>query len=389
MKILFIVLNWVGKGGYWRAHNFGQQLAARGHNVTVIATSRQRRMGIQEKNLHGVTLVETPDLFRGSLRSGWDLWNTLNRILWLRKRDYDIVHAIQARPTVLFPALYLKYLQGVPLVMDWSDWFGRGGSVEERPNRVVRAIVRPVETFFDERFRTRADGTAVICTTLRDKAIALGVDPETVLLLTDGADTTRPYPVTPADARRRLGLPPDVPIVGHIGAIFWQDAELMTNAFDLVREQLPDARLLIIGYCPVDISQLVEAPQAVIQTGFVEEHDLNDYLASCDVCWLPLKNTTANRGRRPLKLNDYMATGRPTVATAVGDVTALLQEEPIGLLADDQPESIATQTVRLLRDRDLRSEMGRHARHVAETRFNWSQLTDQLEAFYVRVLDQR
>jgi glycosyltransferase involved in cell wall biosynthesis len=386
VNILFIVLNWVGKGSYWRARHFSQHLAARGHTVTVIATSRGRRAGIRVSDLDGATLVEMPDLFTGSLRSGWDLWNALNRITWVRKRNFDVVHAIQARPTVLFPALYLKYVRGVPLVMDWSDWFGRGGSVEERPNPVMRALLRPVETFFDESFRTRADGTVVICTTLREKAIALGVPPETILLLPDGAQTHRLRPVEHATARRRLGLPLDVPIVGHIGSIFRRDAELMGCAFDLVYKQVPGARLLIIGYCPIEIRQLVQTPEAVIQTGFIEEEHLNDYLASCDVCWLPLNDTNANRGRRPLKLHDYMAVGRPTVATAVGDVTALFEEEAIGLLAADRPEPFAAQTVHLLQNPDLRVTMGQRARQVAETRFNWVRLTDELETFYKQVI---
>jgi glycosyltransferase involved in cell wall biosynthesis len=389
VNILFIVYNWVGQGGYWRARHFGQHLATRGHTVTAIATSRNRRVGIHVSNLDGVTLVEMPDLLTGSLRSGWDLWNMLNRIAWVRKRSFDITHVIQARPTALLPALYLKYARDVSLVMDWSDWFGRGGSVEERPNPVVRALLRPVETFFDERFRTCADGSVVICTTLHDKAIALGVPPETILLLPDGAETNRLHPTEHAEARRRLDLPLGVPIIGYIGSIFPRDAELMAHAFDLVCEWIPDVRLLVMGYCPIQIRQLVRTPEAIIQTGFIEEQYLNDYLASCDVCWLPLEDTNANRGRRPLKLNDYMAVGRPTVATSVGDVATLFNEEAIGLLAADKPEPFAVQTMRLLQDQDLRIAMGQHARQVAETRFSWVQLTDKLETFYRKVLDHR
>lgn len=388
MNILFIVLNWIGKGGYWRARHFGLDLAARGHTVTLIATSRHRRVGIRTSDLDGVTLVEMPDLFTGPLRSGWDLWNVLNRIVWVRKRKFDIVHAIQTRPTVLFPALYLKYVRGVSLVLDWSDWFGRGGSVEERSNPIMRALLRPVETFFDEKFRTCADGTVVICTTLREKAIALGVPPETLVLLPDGADTSRLRPINQLKARHRLGLPMDVLFVGHIGSIFPRDAELMAQAFDLVRKQVPTVQLLIIGYCPIEIRQLVQTPEAVIQTGFIEDRYVNDYLASCDICLLPLKDTNANRGRRPLKLNDYMAVGRPTVSTAVGDVAAIFKEEAIGLLAADEPESFAAQIVRLLQDPDLRIAMGQQARQVAKTRFSWARLTDELEAFYKRVLEQ-
>jgi len=385
VNILFIDFNRVGKGSYWRARQFGQNLAARGHAVTLIVTSRDRRFGIRTSDLEGLRLVEMPDLFTGSLRSGWDLWNILNRIARVRKMQFDIVHAIQARPTVLVPALYLKYVKGVPLVLDWVDWLGRGGSVEERTHPLTRAALRPVETFLDEKFRTCADGTIVICTTLLEKAIDLGVPPESILLLPDGADTNRLRPIDQQEARQRIGLPGDVTLVGHIGSMFPRDAQLLAQAFDLVHKRLSSVRLLIIGHCAIEFRRLVQAPGAVIQTGVIEDRYLNDYLASCDVCLLPLKDTGANRGRRPLKLNDYMAVGRPTVSTAVGDIPALFKEEAIGYLAEDQPESFASQIVQLLGNPDLRAAIGERARQVAERRFSWVRLTDQLETFYRQI----
>jgi glycosyltransferase involved in cell wall biosynthesis len=385
VNILFLDLNLIGKGSFRRALRFGQTLAPRGHNITLLATSPGRRSGIEKRYLDGVMLLEMPDLFSGSLRSGWDLWNTVNRIAQVRKRKFHMVHAIQTRPTVLLPALYAKHILGARLIFDWVDWLGRGGSVEERPNPSVRAVLRPVETFFDESFRACADGTVTICTKLREKALALGVPQDRILLLPDGADTHRFSPADQRDSRRKHRLPLDAPIVGHVGTIFLRDAHLMAKAFDLVFEQMRDARLLIIGYCPFDIARFVRRPETVIQTGFVEDQYLNDYLSSCNLCLLPLKDTGANRGRRPLKLNDYMAAGLPTVATGVGDVTELFETEGVGLLAQDTPASLADQIVKLLNNQALQRTMGQRAFQVAKSQFDWIHLTDQLESFYQRV----
>ncbi len=386
MRILLLAFNTVGKGTYRRAFQFGRQLAKRGHAVTLIATSRERRAGIEARQVDGLTLVESPDFFTGSLRSGWDLWNVLHRIAWLRRRPFDLVHAFEARPTVLFPALYLQRRRRVPLIMDWADWFGHGGSVEERTNRLVRAALRPVETFFEETFRRWADGTTVICTTLRERAIALGVPSESIVLLPNGSDIEHLQPIEHAAARRRLGLPVEGLWLGYVGSIFPRDAQLMARAFDSLCAQGLDVRLLMIGYCPLDLRQCVKNPQRVIQTGYVPEESLNDYLASAHICWLPLCDSNANRGRWPLKLNDYMAVGRPTVATAVGDVPALFEQEAIGFLSADEPEAFAMQTARLLRDLALQATMGQRARQVAETRFNWARLTDDLEILYQRTV---
>ena len=123
-----------------------------------------------------------------------------------------------------------------------------------------------------------------------------------------------------------------------------------------------------------------------MQTGYVADGQINDYFNSCDICWLPFHDTNANRGRWPMKLNDYMAAGRPTVATAVGDVADLIRQEPIGLLAEVDPLSIAEQTARLTGDSDLRRKMGLRARELAISRFSWAALAGQLETLYAEIV---
>lgn len=386
MNILFIVLNSVGKGTYWRALGFGRSLVQAGHTVTLMATAASRRKGIVEHNVQGVAVVETPDFFRGALRSGWDPWNTAQRIRWLGQRRFDLVHAFESRPTVLFPALFQRYLRQTPLFSDWSDWFGKGGSVEQRPNPLVRGVLRPVETYFETAFRTQARGITVICTELRDKALGLGFDPDATLLLPNGCDTQRFFPQDRYAARRKLALDPNLYYIGYLGSIFRRDAGLMAQAFAYVHQRQPAARLLVIGNTPVECRRYFQSSDAILQTGYVADPLPNDYLAACDLCWLPLHDTNANRGRWPMKINDYLAAGRPIVATAVGDVTALLGQEPAGLLAVDAAEPFAEQTLHLLANPDRRAEYGAHAHHVAATLFDWNRLTGQLLAFYAQNL---
>jgi glycosyltransferase involved in cell wall biosynthesis len=377
------------KGIYWRAHHFSRHLARRGYQVTVMAVSPQNRFRFHVRQDKGVTIVETPDLLWGPLRSGWDMWNWLRRIVWLRNYDFDLVHAFDARPVSLLPALYLQSRRRMPLVMDWGDWFGRGGSVEERPNPVIRTVLRPVETFFEERFRTRADGTTVICSTLRDKAIALGVPPETIALLRDGADVEGLKPLDREACRHQLGLPVDAPILGYVGAIYHRDAQLMARAFDLVQDAVPSARLLLIGYFNRPVEDMVKKREAVIRTGFVSYGDMNLYLSACDVGLLPYLNSGANRGRWPMKLADYMCVGRPTVATAVGDVKRVMQKYAIGLLAQDTPEDFSLRVQELLAAPERCTHLGHNARQVAEDVFDWRLITSELETLYAKVLSGR
>ena len=381
-----LVFNTVGKGTWWRAFHLARHLTQRGHQVTLMAMSRQRRLGFATSDRSNVNLVETPDMLSGMLRSGWDLWDSAARILWLTRQRFDLAHAFESRPTVLLPALYLKHVRRIPLIMDWGDWFGRGGAVEERPSALLRAILRPTETLLEERFRTHADGTVVICEALYRRAVDLGVPPETILKLRDGADIDGLHPQDMLTSRRILGLPDNALLIGYVGAIFQRDAQLMAQAFDLIHAAQPRSRLLLIGYVNAPVEQMMKNPQSVIRTGELDYAQLNAYLSACDICWLPYCNSGANRGRWPLKLNDYMAAGRPTVATAVGDVAESMREYEIGILTEDTADALAGAVLALRTDLELCARFGRNARHVAEQAFAWQLRAAELEIFYANIL---
>jgi glycosyltransferase involved in cell wall biosynthesis len=386
LRIAMSLYNQVGKGTYWRALALGQELATRGHQVTLLAISPQRRRGFKSHSTGGVTVVETPDLMPGSLRSGWDPWDALCRVGWLRSRTFDLVHTFENRPVAWLPALHLHRKQRIPLLSDWCDWFGRGGSVEERPNPLLRGLLRPVETFFEEVPRRRADGVTVINRVLHQKAVTLGVPPDRILLLPNGSNVRDIVPGDRAAARGRLGLPADVKLVAYTGAIFWRDARLLAAAFDRVHQARPDARLLMVGYCNVAVEELVQAPEAVIRSGPISYRALNDYLAACDLGWLPLSNSGANQGRFPLKFNDFLAAGRAVVATDVGDLGDLMRQEPIGRLVPDAPDALARAVLDLLADDTQRARQGQHARQLAEGRASWSVMGEAVEQFYKRIL---
>jgi len=381
MRVLMLAFNQVGRGSYWRALHLGRHLVRRGHEVTLMATAQAARFRLCEREVDGVRLVETPDLLPGALRSGWDLWNAARRIGWLRGRTFDLVHAFEMRPVVLLPALVAQR-RGALWVADWCDWFGRGGSVEERPNPFLRWVLRPVETFFEERFRTRADAATVINSTLRQKALDLGVPTDRVLVFPNGADLEGIRPQDQGEVRQRLGMPLDVKLVAHTGALFQRDAALMAAAFNRIHAAEPRARLLLIGYCNQPVETMVRIPEAVWRTGPVNSQQLADYLSASDVGWLPLTDCGANRGRFPMKLNDFMAAGLPVVASDVGGVGALLREVAIGRLALAQSESMADAVLALLADATERERLGHRGRQVAEARFAWPLIGERVERFY-------
>jgi glycosyltransferase involved in cell wall biosynthesis len=290
------------------------------------------------------------------------------------------VHAFETRPVVIWPALAAKK-RGAKLFLDWCDWFGRGGSVEERPNFVIRLILRPIETFFENHYRSDADGTTVINTFLYQKAIDLGVSPETIKIIRNGSNL-KIQPKNCLEARKMLGLPTNMNLIGFVGGIYQQDAQFMAKAFNHLQKLNPKTRLVLVGYFNRPIEKWIINRNVVIRSGPLESNKLYNYLSACDVCWLPLCDSGANRGRWPYKLNDYMTVARPTIATKVGDLENFIKQYQIGTTTPVDAKEFANQTLDLLQNPSRARVLGDLARNVAETEFNWENLTTELESFY-------
>ena len=380
-RLLMLSFNRVGKGTYWRALGFARELVRRhGYDVTLLAVAAARRRGFAERQVDGVQVVESPDLLP---QSGYDLWDALQRVAWVRQRPFDLIHAFENRPVNILPALAARRQQQIPLFSDWCDWFGRGGSVEQRPNPLLRAALRPVETYLEEHFRPGMTGTTVINTILQQKALALGVPADRLLLLPNGADTEAIRPQARQTVRARLGLPEEALLLGYTGAMFQEDAALMAAAFEAIHGRFPQTRLLLIGYGTVAVEEMVQARTAVLRTGPVSHQQLADYVAACDVGWLPLADNAANRGRFPMKVNDFLAAGRPLLVSDVGDLGDFVRQRQVGWAAQAEPAAMSDLVCRHLAASDL-DETGRRARHVAETELAWPVVTAKLAQFYAR-----
>lgn len=386
MKILFITLNQYQQGTYFRAYGFAKKLSKLGHQITLMSTSRNKKFGYEEfTESPNLLQVLTPDLFSGMLRSGWDLWNIFHRISWLKDKDFDLVHAFESRPSVIYPSLFMARKK-IPIIMDWADWFGRGGSVEERQNPLIRKVLLPVETFYEEHFRNRAKGSTVICSELKNKLIKLGIDEKTILYLPNGVEKRLDLPIDKQIARERTGIDEHIPLIGWLGATFYQDAKLMAKAFNDLLIILPRIHLLIVGNFNQEIKTLVSHPDQIIYTGFINQEKLDLFLSSVDIFWLPMNDSNANRGRFPYKLTQYMLYQKPIIASPVGDIPRIFEKGDIGELVPSLPEKYAEATFELFKDYASAKIKGQNAKRIVEKDFLWDQLADELEQFYFQKL---
>ena len=173
-------------------------------------------------------------------------------------------------------------------------------------------------------------------------------------------------------ARRRLGLPPEVPLVASFGFVTPQKhLEPAIAAFVRFRREVPEARYWIVGevspyYDLAGVIARIAGPgeSGITVTGRVELDTLHDAMAACDVA-LNLRHPTG--GESSATLVRLLALGRAVVVTDAGSFAELPAGSVVFVAVDEQEEEHLLAILRrLFADPSLRHALERNAVRLAE-----------------------
>lgn len=120
------------------------------------------------------------------------------------------------------------------------------------------------------------------------------------------------------------------PIIGYYGAIAdWFDVKLLEE----VVARRPDWNFVLIGHTfGADIERLQAMPNVTF-TGEIPYNRLTSFLYGFDVCMIPFRLTDLILATNPVKIYEYSAAGKPTVATRIPEVERLGSE--LATVVDD------------------------------------------------------
>jgi phenylacetate-CoA ligase len=157
---------------------------------------------------------------------------------------------------------------------------------------------------------------------------------------------------------------------------------LMVRAFALVQQQVPDARLLMIG----DGQRLAEIQSLAAELGapveFAGRVSFDALLAAYAAADVFISSSAVDN--QPNTLLEASALGLPIVATAVGGVPEMVHDGVDALLAPpDDPAALAQAILRLLREPGLAERLSQAAIANAQ-RFTWPAVRPQVAAVYRR-----
>jgi glycosyltransferase involved in cell wall biosynthesis len=206
--------------------------------------------------------------------------------------------------------------------------------------------------------------------------------------VTDDAAAPIPTPTATVPTRDT-----DLFTIGYAGHLYpWKGVDLVIEAVAAVT----DTRALIVGghEREPDLARVkalavqLDCASRVRFTGLVPPSAVAAQLAECGVLVLPNPaSALSSEFTSPLKLFEYMASGRPIVASDLPSIREVLRHEENALLvAAGDPQALVAGIERVRKDPSLGDRLARQAREDVR-QFTWARRAERLETLFQEVIE--
>lgn len=310
-------------------------------------------------------LPQPPALPRPSMaaaRSAAALLDLALRPLSAGLPTVDLCHAVDGGLSIMV-ALATKWRTGTPYVFTEHNPYPHNPLLRRaRTDPAVHALVL---RFL--RALTRlgyAEAAAIVPPSERMRRWALdhGAARGLVTMIPPGVD---PRDILP------LRQEPTEPVVAWVGPD--RERELILSAFHLVREEVPQARLIVIGHPPEG-----SRPMGTSFTGPVANRRTLYEMAQ-------IVAVSGNDSGMPYPLIEAMMCGRPTVCTESGGLATMVGIGAI-VVGENDPDGLGRACIALLRDERLRHEVSNSARQRARSLFSLRGMIEGYQRAYAQAV---
>jgi glycosyltransferase involved in cell wall biosynthesis len=257
---------------------------------------------------------------------------------------------------------------GVPTILEVNTPYAiaRHGFEHLHFERIARWIERL--TF------EKAAALITVSTALRNMLVDAGVNADKITVIPNAINAAHFTGTADGGSiRARYGLG-DAVVVGFLGSMrAWHGIDLLIDIVPEVLARAPQCRFLIVGagelYEPLK-AQVVAAGcgASVTFTGAVPHDQVQHFIDAMDVPVMPNSNTYGS----PMKVFEYMALGRPTVAPRLGPLEEVITDGVTGVLVvPGDRRSLQEAIAGLVANAERRQAIGAAAQAVVFARHTW------------------
>lgn len=341
-----------------------RRLRTEGHEVVVACTVERFREDLEKD---GARVIHLPIPRR--IEPLKDLQALINLYKLFKRERPDVVHTHTSKAGFL--GRLAARLAGVPLILH---------TIHELPQNAVRSRKAKLVYRLLEKVAARWAHHLVTVSYANERQILQEriCPPTRLTTIREGLELEKYVPTqTPAEIRRRYGIPADAILIGTAARLeHAKGYPYLLEAFEIIRQQRPDAWLLCAGTGHLEGELRAKAGPQVVFTGWVD--DLVSTMAAYDV--FVLSSLYEGLG---IVLLEAMALGRPVVSTAVGGTTDVVVDGQTGYLVPARdPHALAQKTLELLEQPAGAQAFGRAGRERVEREFRAEVADDAMLALY-------
>ena len=200
--------------------------------------------------------------------------------------------------------------------------------------------------FFIKRVLLKCKEIVSISQGLKNFYVEKGINPGKILVAPDGVDLKEfDIPISKEEARKKLGLPLNKKITLYTGSFYlydWKGIDVLLSAAKLFSNEY---LFLLVGGNIEEIKKVKDKYKSenILLIGRRPHRDMPYYLKAADVLVLPNKKSDeiSEKYTSPLKLFEYMASGRPIIASDLPSIREILNTDNAILVQSDDPQSLA------------------------------------------------
>lgn len=295
-----------------------------------------------------------------------------------RSHKIDIIHAHFAYPEGLAALLATKVvtkplvltLHGDDIVTEPSVNYGV--RLQQRYDVMVRKVL------------AEAERVLVSSRYIYQEALNVGCCKERLVHLPNGVDLQRFNPlISGSFVKARLGIT-DHPMIFTLRFHIPKNGiEYLIRAIPSVLREVPEAVVVIGGDGPLRVyhealANRLGVSQHTLFVGRIPQEELPHYYAACDVFIIPSIIEAFG-----LVTVEAMACGKPVIGTNVGGIPDVIVNGVNGILVRPKdPQEIAEKLITLLKNSELRRELGLRGRKIVERKFDIEKRIDRISSIY-------